>query len=40
MDSPVTLLRKVKFAVPVVLAVGMEVMFMEKVRAPEGTVLL
>ena len=37
--SPVTEDRKVKFAVPVALAAGMEVMFMEKERAPLGTVV-
>ena len=39
MYSPVVEERKVKFAVPVVLASGMEVMLMEKERAPEGTVM-
>ena len=36
--SPVTELRNVKFAVPVVFTCGMFVMLMEKERAPEGTV--
>ncbi len=39
MYSPVSEERKVKFAVPVALAAGMEVMFMEKERAPLGTVV-
>ena len=38
-DSPVTEERKVKFALPVAFTVGMLVMFMDIVRAPEGMVV-
>ena len=37
-DSPVSEERKVKLAVPVALTRGMEVMLIEKVRAPLGMV--